>query len=194
MPAQRARALPMASSASAASSAPRPRFPAARIKKLMQADEDVGRVAAGVLPLVSTCLEQFGSELVARAAEAAVARSSKALQVEDLKACVDAEPLYDFLKVTVKEAAAAAVASGAAGSSSAAAAPKRQRRKPAVPAPSSAVDATDGGRVLEGLSHQPLNDALDHDYDEEDEEDEEEDLAEDEEEDELADDVDDDEK
>jgi hypothetical protein len=30
----------------------RPRFPAARIKKMMQADEDVGRIAAGVPPLV----------------------------------------------------------------------------------------------------------------------------------------------
>ena len=34
----------------------RPRFPAARIKKMMQADEDVGRIAAGVPPLVCELL------------------------------------------------------------------------------------------------------------------------------------------
>ena len=45
-----------------------PRFAAARIKKLMQADDDVGRISASVPPLVSRCVELFAEELIDRAA------------------------------------------------------------------------------------------------------------------------------
>ena len=38
----------------------RPRFPAARIKKMMQADDDVGRIASGVPPLVCALLPSAG--------------------------------------------------------------------------------------------------------------------------------------
>ena len=50
-----------------------PRFAAARIKKLMQADDDVGRISASVPPLVSRCVELFAEELIDEAA--AVAQS-----------------------------------------------------------------------------------------------------------------------
>lgn len=39
------------------------RFPAARIKKIMQADEDVGKIAMAVPVLVSKALEMFLQDL-----------------------------------------------------------------------------------------------------------------------------------
>ena len=83
----------------------KPRFPAARIKKMMQVDEDVGRIAAGVPPLVcarpaypepthtcgrsecaaaartAKCLELFGAELLEKATAAASREESKCVQV-----------------------------------------------------------------------------------------------------------------
>jgi hypothetical protein len=88
----------------------RPRFPAARIKKMMQADEDVGRIAAGVPPLVcelppfpaspatptlqaeaglpvactAKCLELFGAALLEKATAAASRQETSILQVSHM--------------------------------------------------------------------------------------------------------------
>lgn len=75
------------------------RFPAARIKKLMQVDEDVGRIAAGVPPLISKCLELFGTELLEKATAAMQRQGDgKVLQVAHIKEAVDSEQLFDFLR------------------------------------------------------------------------------------------------
>mmetsp|Transcript_15051 Transcript_15051/g.30440 ORF Transcript_15051/g.30440 Transcript_15051/m.30440 type:complete len:192 (-) Transcript_15051:134-709(-) len=81
----------------------KPRFPAARIKKMMQADEDVGRIAAGVPPLVSKCLELFGAELLEKATAAASRQQTNVLQVCHIKEAVDGEQLFDFLREIVSE-------------------------------------------------------------------------------------------
>ena len=87
-----------------------PRFAAARIKKLMQADDDVGRISASVPPLVSRCVELFAEELIDRAAAVAqsedtgggaikVSRSDgvRTLKVKHLQQAVKADAQFEML-------------------------------------------------------------------------------------------------
>nr|VZI18492.1 unnamed protein product [Spirometra erinaceieuropaei] len=55
------------------------RFPTARIKKIMQLDDEIGKLAATVPPVVSRALELFIEQLTSKAFELAVARSSKTI-------------------------------------------------------------------------------------------------------------------
>lgn len=48
------------------------RFPAARIKRIMQADPDVGRIAKETPPVVSAVLEQYLADLLSAAAGATI--------------------------------------------------------------------------------------------------------------------------
>merc|ERR1719473_2436910 len=70
---------------------------------MMQVDEDVGRIAAGVPPLVSKCLELFGAELLEKATAAASREESQCVQVCHIKEAVNSEPLFDFLREIVSE-------------------------------------------------------------------------------------------
>ncbi|MFS7988282.1 putative transcription factor Hap3/NF-YB family [Helianthus anomalus] len=53
------------------------RFPAVRIKKIMQTDEDVGKIAMAVPVLVSKALELFLQDLVDRTYDITVHRGAK---------------------------------------------------------------------------------------------------------------------
>lgn len=53
------------------------RFPAARIKKIMQADEDVGKIAMAVPVLVSKALELFLQDLCDRTYDITLRRGAK---------------------------------------------------------------------------------------------------------------------
>ncbi|PSR86734.1 Dr1-associated corepressor like [Actinidia chinensis var. chinensis] len=53
------------------------RFPAARIKKIMQADEEVGKIAMAVPLLVSKALELFLQDLCDRTYEITLQRGAK---------------------------------------------------------------------------------------------------------------------
>ena len=89
----------------ASSSSQKPRFPAARLKKMMQSDDDVGRIAPGVMPLVSQSIELFVTDLLQKSAAAATAENestTKTITAAHLKQCVESEPLFDFLKTTVR--------------------------------------------------------------------------------------------
>ncbi|KHN11197.1 Dr1-associated corepressor [Glycine soja] len=55
------------------------RFPAARIKKIMQADEDVGKIALAVPVLVSKALELFLQDLCDRTYEITLQRGAKTM-------------------------------------------------------------------------------------------------------------------
>nr|POE49942.1 dr1-associated corepressor [Quercus suber] len=55
------------------------RFPAARIKKIMQADEDIGKIAMAVPPLVSKALELFLQDLCAQTYEITLKRGAKTM-------------------------------------------------------------------------------------------------------------------
>ncbi|WRX31701.1 Transcription factor CBF/NF-Y/archaeal histone domain - like 10 [Theobroma cacao] len=73
------------------------RFPAARIKKIMQADEDVGKIAMAVPVLVSKALELFLQDLCDRTYEITLMRGARTMNSLHLKQCVRAFNDFDFL-------------------------------------------------------------------------------------------------
>ncbi|KAF2742850.1 histone-fold-containing protein, partial [Sporormia fimetaria CBS 119925] len=76
-------------------------FPVARIKRIMQADDDVGKVAQVTPVVVSKALELFMISLVTKAAEEAKNRNSKRVQPAHLKAVVTTNEQFDFLEPIV---------------------------------------------------------------------------------------------
>ncbi|XP_026746235.1 uncharacterized protein LOC113507590 [Trichoplusia ni] len=78
------------------------RFPAGRIKKIMQTDEEVGKVAQAVPIIISRTLELFVESLLGKAMQVTVARSAKTLSPSHVKQCILAESKFDFLRDLVK--------------------------------------------------------------------------------------------
>ncbi|MCL7028938.1 hypothetical protein MKW94_017686 [Papaver nudicaule] len=79
------------------------RFPASRIKKIMQADEDVGKIALAVPLLVSKALELFLQDLCDRTYDVTVRRGAKTMSSLHLKQCVQSFNVFDFLKEIVSK-------------------------------------------------------------------------------------------
>ncbi|KAK4441387.1 Dr1-associated corepressor [Sesamum alatum] len=79
------------------------RFPAARIKKIMQADEDVGKIAMAVPLLVSKALELFLQDLCDRTYEITLNKGAKTVNSLHLKQCVQSFNVFDFLRDTVSK-------------------------------------------------------------------------------------------
>ncbi|PYI07680.1 histone-fold-containing protein [Aspergillus sclerotiicarbonarius CBS 121057] len=73
------------------------KFPVARIKRIMQADEDVGKVAQVTPIAVSKALELFMISLVTKAAKEAKDRNSKRVTASHLKQAVVKDEVLDFL-------------------------------------------------------------------------------------------------
>ncbi|KAL2008423.1 hypothetical protein VTN00DRAFT_6617 [Thermoascus crustaceus] len=73
------------------------KFPVARIKRIMQADEDVGKVAQVTPIAVSKALELFMISLVTKAAQEAKDRNSKRVTAAHLKQAVAKDEVLDFL-------------------------------------------------------------------------------------------------
>ncbi|XP_038073621.1 dr1-associated corepressor-like [Patiria miniata] len=78
------------------------RFPPARIKKIMQLDEDVGKVAAPVPVLISKALEIFIESLLTKSLQQTRARSAKTMSTSHIKHCIQSESTFDFLKDLVE--------------------------------------------------------------------------------------------
>lgn len=81
------------------------RFPPARIKKIMQKDEEVGKVAAPVPVIISRALELFVESLLSRAGAITEARHARTLTPAHLKQCILAERRFDFLQDLVSTVA-----------------------------------------------------------------------------------------
>ncbi|PKU69472.1 dr1-associated corepressor isoform X1 [Dendrobium catenatum] len=79
------------------------RFPAPRIKKIMQADEDIGKIALAVPLLVSKALELFLQDLCDRTYEVTLQRGAKTLNSLHLKQCVKMYGAFDFLTDVVNK-------------------------------------------------------------------------------------------
>ncbi|XP_010491304.1 PREDICTED: dr1-associated corepressor homolog [Camelina sativa] len=79
------------------------RFPAARIKKIMQADEDVGKIALAVPVLVSKALELFLQDLCDQTYEITLHRGAKTVSSLHLKNCVERYNVFDFLREVVSK-------------------------------------------------------------------------------------------
>jgi len=77
------------------------RFPPARIKKIMQSDDEVGKVAAVVPVVISKALELFVDSLLKKSAQVTKSRNARTLTPQHLKACILSEPQFAFLKDVV---------------------------------------------------------------------------------------------
>ncbi|KAJ1986182.1 hypothetical protein H4R33_003517 [Dimargaris cristalligena] len=77
------------------------KFPVARIKKIMQMDEDVGKMAQATPVLVAKSLEMFMQSLIDRSCEETRFRNSKRMSSAHLKRCINANEQFDFLKDVV---------------------------------------------------------------------------------------------
>ncbi|XP_007883922.1 dr1-associated corepressor [Callorhinchus milii] len=74
------------------------RFPPARIKKIMQTDEEIGKVAAAVPVIISRALELFLESLLTKACRVTQSRNAKTMTTSHLKQCIELEQQFDFLK------------------------------------------------------------------------------------------------
>lgn len=79
------------------------KFPTARIKRIMQADEEVGKVAQQTPIAVGKALELFMVALVTKSAEVAKEKSSKRVTAQMLKQVVESDEQWDFLRDIVSK-------------------------------------------------------------------------------------------
>lgn len=77
------------------------KFPTARIKRIMQADEEVGKVAQQTPIAVGKALELFMIQLVSKSADVAKEKGSKRVTAPMLKQVVETDDQWDFLREIV---------------------------------------------------------------------------------------------
>ncbi|KAK4199063.1 putative DNA polymerase epsilon subunit C [Triangularia verruculosa] len=77
------------------------KFPTARIKRIMQADEEVGKVAQQTPIAVGKALELFMVQMVTKSADLAREKNSKRVSAQMLKQVVEADEQWDFLREIV---------------------------------------------------------------------------------------------
>lgn len=73
-------------------------FPIARIKKIMQSDDDVGKIATNTPALVGKALECLMEDLLRDSANVALERRAKTLTPSHLKASIGNRAQFDFLR------------------------------------------------------------------------------------------------
>ncbi|RKP02495.1 hypothetical protein CXG81DRAFT_605, partial [Caulochytrium protostelioides] len=76
-----------------------------RIKRIMRSDDDVGKVAHVTPVLISKALELFMQNLVTAAADQSRDRGARRMTVIHLRAAVEANERFDFLKPLVDKVA-----------------------------------------------------------------------------------------
>lgn len=104
MPPRRAAAAAAAADTPAVEPSPvKTKFPTARIKRIMQADEEVGKVAQQTPIAVGKALEMFMIQLVSKSAEVARDKNSKRVTPAMLKTVVEADDQWDFLRDIVSK-------------------------------------------------------------------------------------------
>ncbi|XP_065184513.1 dr1-associated corepressor-like [Sycon ciliatum] len=119
------------------------RFPPARVKKIMQTDEEVGKVAASVPILVSKAVEMFMQSLLSAASEQASSKKVKTMSAVHMKMCIESERQFDFLKDLVANVSDVAAEDGENHSSSGATtAPVRKRKASSSTSRSSATQSS----------------------------------------------------
>ncbi|KAH9966307.1 histone-fold-containing protein [Russula compacta] len=78
------------------------KFPVARIKKIMQKDEEVGKVAQATPIVISKALELFLQLVIDEAARVTNSRGSKKVEAYHLKHAIEKTEMLDFLKELVE--------------------------------------------------------------------------------------------
>ncbi|CAK6965664.1 dr1-associated corepressor [Scomber scombrus] len=84
------------------------RFLPSRIKKIMQKDAEVGRIAKAVPVIISRAVEMFLKSLLTKTCLITQAKLSTVVSITHMKQCIEAEKLFHFLKDTVERTAATA--------------------------------------------------------------------------------------
>lgn len=82
----------------------RTKFPVARIKRIMQADEDIGKVAQATPTAAAKALELFLASLTIKSASVARHANSKRITINHLKAAIAEDKNFDFLNDICAEA------------------------------------------------------------------------------------------
>ncbi|RKU41256.1 hypothetical protein DL546_003823 [Coniochaeta pulveracea] len=103
MPPRRSIAASGSQHATVTPSPVRTKFPTARIKRIMQADEEVGKVAQQTPIAVGKALEMFMIALVTKSAEVAKEKNSKRVTAPMLKQVVESDEQWDFLREIVSK-------------------------------------------------------------------------------------------
>ncbi|KAF7301150.1 CBFD-NFYB-HMF domain-containing protein [Mycena indigotica] len=78
------------------------KFPVARIKRIMQKDEEVGKVAQATPIVISKALELFLGLIIDEASKVTLERGSKKVEAYHLKHAVVTTEMLDFLKELVE--------------------------------------------------------------------------------------------
>lgn len=76
-------------------------FPAARIKKIMQSDEDIGKVAQATPIVVGRALEMFMTNLLIISIKQAKSAGSKRINASHIRSAVENTEQFDFLMEAV---------------------------------------------------------------------------------------------
>ncbi|XP_041131752.1 dr1-associated corepressor [Polyodon spathula] len=74
------------------------RFPPSRIKKIMQKDKEVGKVAAAVPVIISRALEIFLKSLLTQTSQITQSKHTRTMTQAHLRQCINTEKHFDFLK------------------------------------------------------------------------------------------------
>ncbi|KAL6105931.1 uncharacterized protein ACO6RY_07335 [Pungitius sinensis] len=80
------------------------RFPPSRIRKIMQKDPEVGRIATAVPVIISRAVEMFLTSLLTGIFAITRSKRGSAMSVTHIKQCVESEKLFHFLKELVERA------------------------------------------------------------------------------------------
>ncbi|XP_029350244.1 dr1-associated corepressor isoform X2 [Echeneis naucrates] len=83
------------------------RFPPSRVKKIMQRDTEVGRIAMAVPVIISRALEMFLKSLLTKTCVITQAKLSTVVSLSHMKQCIESEKLFHFLKDLVERTTAA---------------------------------------------------------------------------------------
>ena len=81
---------------------PTVRFSATHIKKMMQVDEDIGKMSHAVPAMVGKAVELFSTILVQKAGDITNQRGAKTLTQEHVATVIKQDPRFDFLVDLVK--------------------------------------------------------------------------------------------
>ncbi|OAG33605.1 hypothetical protein NEIG_01478 [Nematocida sp. ERTm5] len=74
------------------------RFPIARIKKIMQIDEEIGKVSTFAPIVISHAIELFLINLLKQMEEEAKQKAVKKIVLSHLEACIENDPKLEFMK------------------------------------------------------------------------------------------------
>uniref|UniRef100_A0A8C6TJ89 Transcription factor CBF/NF-Y/archaeal histone domain-containing protein n=1 Tax=Neogobius melanostomus TaxID=47308 RepID=A0A8C6TJ89_9GOBI len=81
------------------------RFQPGRVKKIMQKDAEVGRIAMAVPVLISRALELFLKSLLTKTFLITQSKLSAVLSLAHMRQCIESERLFNFLKDALEESA-----------------------------------------------------------------------------------------